>query len=134
MKEAKSLLEIMKCFLNEKECIINSDIDENKLYHLAQVNSVSNFLQSWAQKYCKSEKIKTEIYKDYTTQIVKDTNQNIEIEKILNTLEENNIKTLVVKGVLMKDIYPQNYMRQMCDIDILVNDNDFKKPQKLWKI
>lgn len=133
MKEAKSLLEIIKCFLTEKECTINYDIDENKLYRLAKVNSVSNFLQNWAQQYCKSEKIKTQIDNDYTTQIVKDTNQNIEVEKILGTLEKNNIKTLVVKGVLMKDIYPQNYMRQMCDIDILVNDSDFKKATKIMQ-
>lgn len=133
MKEAKSLLEIMKCFLNEKECTIHNDIDENKLYRLAKINGVSNFLQNWAQKYCKSEQIKKQIDKDYTTQIVKDTNQNIEVEKILRTLEENNIKTLVVKGVLMKDIYPQNYMRQMCDIDILVNDIDFKKTTKIMQ-
>lgn len=133
MKEAKSLLEIMKCFLNEKECTIHNDIDENKLYRLAKVNSVSNFLQSWAQEYCKTEELKKQIDNDYISQIVKDTNQNIEVEKILSTLEQNNIKTLVVKGVLMKDIYPQNYMRQMCDIDILVNDIDFKKATKIMQ-
>ncbi len=133
MEEAKSLLEIIKCFLYEKECINNNNINENKLYKLAKTNSVSNFLQNWAQKNCKSEEIKTKVYNDYTTQIVKDTNQNIELEKILNILEENKIKTLLVKGVLMKDIYPQNYMRQMCDIDILVNESDFRKATKLLK-
>lgn len=133
MEEAKSLLEIVKCFLSEKDCILNGNINEEKLYSLAKINNLSNFLENWAQKSCKSEKIRNEIEKDYNTQIVKDTNQNIEIEKILNTLEENKIKTLVVKGVLMKDIYPQNYMRQMCDIDILVESNNFKKATRILK-
>lgn len=133
MKEAKSLLEIVKCFLLEKDWALNCDIDEEKLYHLAKINKLSNFLENWAQKYCKSEKIKAQIEKDYNTQIVKDTNQNIEIENLLNTLEENKIKTLVVKGVLMKNLYPQNYMRQMCDIDILVEPNNFKKATRILR-
>lgn len=133
MEEAKSLLKIVKCFLLEKDCVLHHDIDEEKLYHLAKINKLSNFLENWAQKYGKSEKIKNEIERDYSTQIVKDTNQNIEIEKILKAFEENNIKTLVVKGVLMKDIYPQNYMRQMCDIDILVGPDDLKKATKIMK-
>lgn len=133
MEEAKSLLKIVKCFLLEKDCTIDYDIDEEKLYQLAKINNLSNFLENWAQKYGKSEKIKNEIEKDYSAQIVKDTNQNIEIEKILNAFEENNIKTLVIKGILMKDIYPQNYMRQMCDIDILVGPDDLKKATKIMK-
>lgn len=131
MKEAKILLEIVKCFLWEKDYIPYNDIDEEKLYELAKINKLSNFLENWAKKYCQSEKVKNKIDQDYTSQIVKDTNQNIEIEKILNAFEKNKIKTLVVKGMLMKDIYPQNYMRQMCDLDILVDANNFKKSSQV---
>ena len=133
MEEAKILLEIIKCFIYDKECATSNSIDESKLYKLAKINSVSNFLQNWAKKYCKSEEIKKEIFKDYSAQIVKDTNQSLELEKILDVFEKNNIKTLIVKGVIMKDIYPQNYMRQMCDIDILVQSENFKKASKLMK-
>ena len=133
MKEAKYLLEIIKCFLLEQDLDVNDDIDEKKLYQLAKVNNLSNFLQNWSQKYCKSEEIRNQIYEDYVAQIVKDTNQNIETEKILNALEKNHIKTLVVKGVLMKDLYPQNYMRQMSDIDILVDVNNFKKATQIME-
>lgn len=133
MKEAKSLLEIVKCFLLEKDCTLDYDIEEKKLYQLAKVNQLSNFLENWAQKNSKSETIRNQIAQDYSTQIVKDTNQTIEIEKILNAFEENHIKTLIVKGAVIKDIYPQNYMRQMCDIDILVEPDNFKKAAKIMK-
>lgn len=133
MEEAKNLLEIIKCFLYEKECSIKEIKNEEKLYKLAKVNSVSNFLENWSQENCKSEKIKQKIYKDYAFQIVKDTNENIEIENILNNLEENNIRTLIVKGAIFKNIYPQNYMREMCDIDILVDEKDLKKASIIMK-
>ena len=133
MKEAKSLLKIVKCFLLEKDCTLDYDIEEKKLYKLAKVNQLSNFLENWAQKNSKSEAIRNQIAQDYSAQIVKDTNQTIEIEKILNAFEENHIKTLIVKGAVIKDIYPQNYMRQMCDIDILVEPDNFKKAAKIMK-
>lgn len=133
MKEAKSLLKIVKCFLLEKDCTLDYDIEEKKLYQLAKVNQLSNFLENWAQKNSKSEAIRNQIAQDYIAQIVKDTNQTIEIEKILNAFEENHIKTLIVKGAVIKDIYPQNYMRQMCDIDILVEPDNFKKATKIMK-
>lgn len=133
MKEAKSLLKIVKCFLLEKDCTLDYDIEEKKLYQLAKVNQLSNFLENWAQKNSKSEAIRNQIAQDYSAQIVKDTNQTIEIEKILNAFEENHIKTLIVKGAVIKDIYPQNYMRQMCDIDILVEPDNFKKAAKIMK-
>ena len=50
MKEAKSLLKIVKCFLLEKDCTLDYDIEEKKLYQLAKVNQLSNFLENWAQK------------------------------------------------------------------------------------
>ena len=74
MKEAKILLEITKCFLWEKDYLAYKDVDEEKLYQLAKMNHLSNFLENWMQKYGKSEKIKNKIDQDYTTQIVKDTN------------------------------------------------------------
>lgn len=133
MEEAKSLLEIIKYFLWEKEYVPNHDIDEKKLYDLAKANHVSPFLQNWAQKQVRSQEIKNQIYQDYTIQIIRDTNQNIELDRILNEFENNHIKTLVVKGAIIKDIYPQNYIREMHDIDILVDSNDWKKAIKLMK-
>lgn len=133
MDEAKALLKIIKSFLDETECVVSEKIDEEKLYDLAKRNKVSNFLQNWATLNCKSEKIKKLILADYNRQIIKDTNENIELEQILNQFEENEIRTLVVKGILMKEIYPQNYMRQMCDMDIMTDERDFKIALKIMK-
>lgn len=132
MKEAKNLFKIIKYFLEEKDCNIDSG-NEEELYKLAKLNSVSGFLYNWSKKYCKSEKIKQAIKKDFTTQIIRDTNQNIELEKVLDLFEKNDIRTLLVKGSIIKDIYPQNYMREMCDIDIMVHDKDYKKAVKLMQ-
>lgn len=133
MEEVKYLFEIVKCFLENRECDFNENIDEAKLYSLAKTHKLSNFLQKWALKYAKSSEVKKKVLVDYNRQIIKDTNENIELEKILNAFEEAGIKTLVVKGVIMKEVYPQDYMRQMCDIDIMIHGEDFKKASKIMK-
>ena len=131
MKETKALFEIIKSFLENKECSFSEEVDEEKLYNLAKKNEVSNFLINWANTKCKSENIKNKIINDYDAQILRDTNENIELDKILNEFEEENINTIVIKGAIMKYIYPQNYMRQMCDIDIMVQENNFKKASEI---
>ncbi len=133
MNESKALLKLIKCFLEDEKYKIDENLDEEKLYQLAQKNKVSNFLYQWSQSSCQSENIKQLIGADYHKQIIKDTNENLELENILNRFEEAGIETLVVKGVTMKEVYSKPYMRQMCDIDLMLHDKDFKKASKIMK-
>lgn len=133
MNEAKELLRIIKNFIEDANCEINENMDEKALYHLAKMHKVSNFLICWAEESCQSEEIKGKIQQDFNHQIIKDTNENIELEHILNNFEEAGIDTLVVKGVTMKEVYPQDYMRQMCDMDLMIHQKDFKKASKIMK-
>lgn len=133
MNEAKVLLEIIQCFIENRECIISQEVDEEKLYQLAVKHKMSNFLLEWSKKYVNSDKIKQRILSDYNMQIIKDTNENVELEQILNEFEKADIKTLIVKGVIMKEVYPQSYIRQMCDIDIMIQEENFKKASKIMK-
>ena len=115
MDEALILLQIIKDYIRDKKCYISKKVDENKLFQIANIHNVSNFLQTWANEYATKE-LKDKIDMDFNKQILKDINQSIEFENLLNRLEESDIKTLVFKGFLTKSLYPQEYMRKMCDI------------------
>lgn len=135
MDEIKVLLKIIRNFLQEeKEYDFLEDFDEEKLYHLAKKHKMSNFLMDWSKKNCKSKEIKLKIEMDFNQQLMKDTNESVEFRQILDKFEEANIKTLVFKGFLMKEVYPQSYMRQMSDVDLLAAPNDFKEAVNLMKI
>ena len=133
MKEEKVLLEIVTCCLEEKKFVPQEEIDEKRLYHLAKKHKMSNFLIDWAEQHCQDAEIRQKIENDYSNQIVKDTNENLEFEAILHAFEDAGIKTLVFKGFLMKAVYPQSYMRQMCDIDLLADQSNFKKAIEVMK-
>lgn len=133
MSEEKVLLQIVKNFLDEKEYVGDEKIDEKRLYYLAKKNKMSNFLINWAKQKNVSEEVKSKIQADFNEQIIKDTNENVEFERMLNRFEETGIQMLVVKGFLMKELYPQSYMRQMCDIDFMVHVEDLKKASEVMK-
>ncbi len=134
MNENRVLLEIVRSFIREeKKPIFDKNVNEEPLYKLARRHMLSNFLIDWAKENCQNEIIKARIQADFNQQIIKDTNENIEFYRILDEFEKVQIKTLVVKGFLMKDVYPQNYMRQMLDIDMMACAEDFKKASQVMK-
>ena len=129
MNEIIALLNIIRNYIKNEKCCIDVKVDENKLYEIAEQNKVSNFLKYWADEYA-TDSMKNKVQMDFNKQILKDTNQSIEFENLLNKFEQLGIKTLIFKGFLTKSLYPQDYMRKMCDIDILVEKKDFKKAAK----
>jgi len=128
MNEEKVLLKIVKSFMQDKKFLLDKNVDEEKLYSLARRHFLSNFLINCDFD---SQEVKSRVRADFNQQIIRDTNENIEIESVLKTFEDNGIRTLVVKGFIMKEIYPQNYMRKMCDIDLMVDSLGFKKAVKI---
>lgn len=131
MKEAKLLLKIIKAFIEEREIVLDETIDEEKLYQLAKRHEMSHYLIEWSKNDCQSERIKQLIWEDYNRQIIKDTNQNLELDKIFQQFEENGILTLLVKGATTKEAYRYDYMRVMHDIDIMIQESNFKKATQI---
>jgi hypothetical protein len=47
-------------------------------------------------------------------------------ERVCCILNGNKIRYIPLKGAVIRDLYPQPWMRSSCDIDILVNKSDLK--------
>lgn len=56
-----------------------------------------------------------------------------EFEIICQTLEEEKIPFLPLKGAKMREFYPETWMRTSCDIDILVQQEDLEKAKNCLK-
>ena len=56
-----------------------------------------------------------------------------EYELLCKELIENKVRFMPVKGILFQDVYPQPYYRQMGDIDMLVEPDDFDNAEKVAK-
>ncbi len=50
-----------------------------------------------------------------------------EFNAICSLLEENSVHFIPLKGSVIKNYYPERWMRTSCDIDILVNEEDIER-------
>ena len=55
---------------------------------------------------------------------------DFELEKICSIFEKSGIDNIPLKGAVIRDMYPEKWMRTSCDIDILVRDKDIKLASK----
>lgn len=57
--------------------------------------------------------------------------QEREYENICNALEKTNIPFLPLKGSVLREYYPEAWMRTSCDIDILVHEEEVEKAREI---
>lgn len=59
--------------------------------------------------------------------------QNAEYEIICKCFQENEIDYVPLKGLVIRKLYPEPWMRTSCDIDILVREKDLERAGKVLK-
>ena len=119
MKEtAYQMLYLTSCALHgqvpDKDKI--AQIDLTKLYQMCQFHSLTSMVCMALESAGVSE---PEWQEAKSKAIRKNIMLDVEREKICNFLEENGIWHISLKGVVLKEMYPQIGMRQMADNDIL---------------
>jgi hypothetical protein len=56
-----------------------------------------------------------------------------ELEEVCRVLEEGKIAFMPLKGAILRDLYPEPWMRTSCDIDVLVHEEDLREAVGLLK-
>lgn len=62
---------------------------------------------------------------------VKQQNHMKQVENVLHKFNEENIQVLVLKGLVIRDLYPNPSLRTMSDSDIVVKEEDLDKSIEL---
>lgn len=129
--ELKDKLLIIRDFANNKDTSkIKFKINkEDVAFFLAQslYPLVPSFIDISTSDPKSAQRIKT-LEK---ANIMKDDVQKREIDEICSLFEKNNIKMILLKGSVIKELYKESYLRTMGDIDIYVEKKDHKKATKL---
>ncbi|MCQ2479312.1 MAG: nucleotidyltransferase family protein [Clostridia bacterium] len=64
--------------------------------------------------------------------MLKEAQRSVEIESLCDDFEKNEIPHMVLKGFVIKKLYPEEYLRSMGDVDILVG-GDVSKAIEITK-
>ncbi len=129
MKETNLLFEILKSELrNEKADLDINSKSADALYSLAEkqdlLYSVCHFLNANGIKTDKSQK--GEILEFYRLE-----QQKFTLKEVKGLLNSAQIPFIPLKGSVIREYYPNEFLRSSCDIDILIKPEDLKKAEKL---
>ncbi len=107
------------------------DIDWGKLYALSDIHSVANIVCYGIERLDKEDRPSDEIMNRFkkAKQIVigREAMQQYEIQGMLDAYESAGVDCVPLKGWWMKHLYPSTDMRSMCDVDVLVRNEDMER-------
>ena len=132
INQGKNLIKLIKSLLREEKVeLINPDFEA--IYKLSTFHSVQNmlFYATDAYKNQVSVEVLKKLGKDNKMQLAKTATQEIEKDKIIEELNKNQIKYMLMKGSVIKYLYPSIDMRSMADIDIYIDKDRAKDIKKM---
>jgi hypothetical protein len=111
------------------------EITDHKLfYKITKENGLCALVFSSMNKDVNNQNLYQTLEKDLYSYVSLDTKQLIVIQHIKDILQKAEIKFILLKGSVLKDIYKQSYMRVMGDIDILIEEHHILKVQQLFEL
>lgn len=134
------LLYLLNCAVNERVPEeLPEELDFEELYKLSRFHSVSAMV-SYALdkgKYLTEAYMSQEMIQKWAAARIGAIRKNLmfdaEREQILQWMEEVGCWYMPLKGVILKDMYPDVGMREMCDNDILF-DKEFRNQLREFMI
>lgn len=132
-QEVNYLIHLLACALNERPAAAApEDLDFDALFHLAEKHQIYNMIYPLIQDNNQiSAQQKAKWHHSKMLETAKMIAVNNERAEIYDELEKNKIKYMPLKGLILKNYYPREAMRQMSDNDILY---DFSKREILCNI
>ena len=132
-RESEYLLHLLGAFIREAEPEVRPDTDWDKLFRLAHIHSVAGILGNMAMSHdlCADEKNAAFAREICMSTIAGFAHRGALADLFLERLAENGMDHIVMKGYVLKDLYPVPELRTYGDIDIVIRPEDRKKCHEL---
>lgn len=125
LRQGKDLAYLVSVALNKKQLNTDRTFDMPVLYHLCQFHSIPALIG-----YALAPHLSAEEAKPWKTSLKFATMRAVrfdyEREEILSFLRENHIWYMPMKGLVLRELYPDPVLREMCDNDILYDAAGYK--------
>ena len=113
--------------LEVKNCINMDSLAE--LYSLSAKHDLAHFLGNTLSNagLLQNDKVSESFRKATIMAVYRYERSKYELRQICEVLNNAQIPFIPLKGAVIRDYYPQPWMRTSCDIDILVHEEDIDK-------
>ncbi len=132
--------QVLFALLRQGVCGEKADFDEsvineatlNSVYALSESHDLAHLAGKaleWAN-LLKSGEVYTRYRRQILSSVYRYMQQNHAYEQICKTLQKHKIPFIPLKGAVLRQFYPEPWMRTSCDIDILVRPADLDMAEK----
>lgn len=109
-----------------------ADIELDKLYELAKMHNVDALIYPPLSKIAGKADLE-DFEKSMQYAVAADANQSYYLEELAEKFEENGIRFAVMKGFVIKPLYPSPEQRHSVDIDIFVDDENTERAREIME-
>ena len=137
-KEINTLFALFRCAVLDKEM---SDADKNEaaekaslLFDMARHHDLAHLLDYAYKKSgigIDDGDVAYKFIRYQALSVMRHEDLSLALTNVSELFEQNGICFVPLKGAVIKNLYPQRWMRTSCDIDILVHEEDLEKAEKL---
>lgn len=114
---------------NEQPPEPDENVDFSAVFSIADYHSIANLAYYGIEKI--NKKPEPELMKKWAEirdrEIMRDITQTVELEQISASFTKAGIRFIILKGSVLKQLYPQSDFRTMGDIDLLIDEENLKK-------
>lgn len=104
----------------------------DKLYKLSKTQDMSVMVGNFIKKYF-PERYTDRMKEENAIRTALHLMQMAEYKKLASELDYRRIKYIPLKGIRLSKMYPQNMLREMNDVDILVHQEDIAEISEIMK-
>ncbi len=99
------------------------------LYKLSKAHDLAHLVGDALIKndLIKDGEVKVKFQKQMMLAVYRYEKINYELERLRETLNEEEVPFIPLKGSVLRQYYPEPWMRTSCDIDILVHENNLER-------
>lgn len=129
------MFKLIRSFVNETEPERSANVDWNELFHYAAMHTVDGIIGYECTKYhlCDDRIIASKMEKSMINTFGLHYRKAEQMKRLIVLLNENNIDHILMKGYVIKDIYPVPELRTYGDIDFVIREKDRLKTDKLMR-
>ncbi len=137
---AKVMMHIIKCAIQktpldkEIKFFLTEDFLQ-KIYTISYAHDMAHIISATLDKYdlLPEGEISEKFREQELTAIYRYERLNFEYKQICEIFEKTEINFMPLKGAVLRELYPEPWMRTSCDIDVLVHKEDLKKAESVLK-
>ncbi|MBR6784543.1 MAG: nucleotidyltransferase family protein [Clostridia bacterium] len=116
------ITDIIKAYITDGEYVLPNGCDINTVCAVSERHDLAHLISGALEKQGVLPKgeLGASLKKQKLLAIMRREQQDYELTRITSIFQNEEIPYILLKGAVMKNLYPQAWMRTSCDIDILI--------------